>query len=160
MILSITAYLPSVYSPGASFQSNFGTTVGLSWGTQGPKDLTETDSTISRPWNSPNPDNPLTAGNGRQRNRSLFLQFSQREVKQMSITHSLTQYPAGQLALFRGWTSKDGETVEEWHSVASEMSSIWQYRSWEPPLRCSGWYETLTNLRWCMKSNVKSIVFM
>lgn len=90
MILSITAYLPSVYSPGASFQSNFGTTVGLSWGTQGPKDLTETDSTISRPWTSPNPDNPLTAGNGRQRNRSLFLQFSQREVKQMSITHSLS----------------------------------------------------------------------
>lgn len=70
--------------------------LGVPWGTQELKYLTETDSTISRPWTSPNPDNhSQLAMAGRGMSLLFFSLVREQCNKCPSLIHSLTQYPAG-----------------------------------------------------------------
>lgn len=91
---------------------------GVSWGTQGLKDLTETDSTISRPWTSPNPDNhSQLAMAGKGMGLLFFSLATEKRNKCPSLTHSGPSRTAGG---FWGQTSRDGET-EEKNAIQSEV---------------------------------------
>lgn len=130
--------------------------LGLSWGTRGLKDLTETDSTISRPWTSPGPDNHSQLATAGERNRSSFLQLSQREVKQMSITHSLsTQQDA--------WLHFEDQQVgmERQRKNGTQSEVKWAPTDGIGSFQSDviGWHEKLANLRrWCMNSYVANTV--
>lgn len=125
---------------------------GVSWGTRGLKDLTETDSTISRPWTSPSPDNHsqlATAGRGMG---LLFFSLAREKWNKCpSLTHSAPSRTAG--FFFedeQAGTERQRENIIQsevkWARFDSEGAGSLQSD-------VTGWHEKLTDLRrWCMNS--------